>query len=226
MLVQATRTVSALSLRAVMYVTLFLVVAIAQVAIVTALRNSGWKAGSALAVSGVVVLAIVLSALWLNGAVARYRAAWLERQRVTQGLPDGPCCLVMKSGANSGENDMPWEVIGPLRARYPKLARQLGVEGYALVGFEVSADGSAKNVHCIDAWPNDTFFDAATEALAHARFQHRPDQHPRFGASFRMPFVFRISGAARVKERGRRARTLRPGLVAAQQAVEKLRGNA
>jgi len=39
-----------------------------------------------------------------------------------------------------------------------------------------------------------------------------------------MPFVFRIAGASKLKERGRRAHTLRPTLHAAEQAVERLRG--
>jgi hypothetical protein len=40
-----------------------------------------------------------------------------------------------------------------------------------------------------------------------------------------MPFVFRISGAAKVKQAWRRARQLRPTLQAAADAVEKLRGS-
>ncbi|UPT62304.1 MAG: energy transducer TonB [Hyphomonadaceae bacterium JAD_PAG50586_4] len=121
------------------------------------------------------------------------------------------------------DESMPWEVIGPLRARYPKLARRLGVEGVAIAEFEVTTDGRAKNIACVDAWPSDVFYDAAREALEHVRFQPKFDVHVRFGASYRIPFVFRISGAAKLKEQGRRARKLRPSLHAAQQAVEKLR---
>ena len=118
---------------------------------------------------------------------------------------------------------MPWEPIGHVRARYPKLARQLGVEGVAIAEFEVGVDGRAKNIHCVDAWPSDVFFTAAREALQHARFQPKFDEHVRFGASYRMPFVFRISGATKLADRGRRARKLRPAVAAAQQAVERIR---
>ncbi len=118
---------------------------------------------------------------------------------------------------------MPWTIIGPVRARYPKLARRLGVEGVVVAEFEVGANGAAKNINCVYAWPSDVFYAAAREALEHARFVPRDDIHMRFGASYRMPFVFRISGAAKLEDRGRRARQLRPAVAAAQQAVDKLR---
>jgi hypothetical protein len=70
------------------------------------------------------------------------------------------------------------------------------------------------------------FFEAAREALVHARFQPKPDARVRFGASYRVPFVFRIAGATKLVERGRRARPLRPVADAARQAVEKLRRSA
>ena len=89
--------------------------------------------------------------------------------------------------------------------------------------FEIAAGGKVKNVHCVYAWPSDVFFDSAREALLNTQFQPKADQHVRFGSSYRMPFVFRIAGASKVKEAGRRAHTLRPTLQAAQQAVEKLR---
>jgi hypothetical protein len=67
------------------------------------------------------------------------------------------------------------------------------------------------------------FFDAAREALLRARFEPKPDLHVRFGASYRMPFVFRIAGASTLPDHGVRARPLRPALNAARRAVEKLR---
>jgi hypothetical protein len=54
--------------------------------------------------------------------------------------------------------------------------------------------------------PQTCFYDAAREALEHVRFQPKYDVHVRFGASYRIPFVFRIDGAAKLKDRGRRAR--------------------
>jgi TonB family protein len=118
---------------------------------------------------------------------------------------------------------MPWQLTGPLRARYPKLARRLGVEGVAVVEFEVGAGGVVKSAHCVYAWPSDIFFDAAREALVRVKFEPKPDTHVRFGASYRMPFVFRISGASKLADQGVRAKQLRPALNAAQAAVEKMR---
>lgn len=226
MLVSATRTVSVYTLRALFYGFLFVAVAIVHVAITTALRSAGWQGGVSLFVSGAAVLAVVLVLVNLADFIGEKRAAWRELQRMKQGLPVGPCCVIWRAGDAEGEADMPWDVVGHLRARYPKLARRLGIEGYAMVDFEINAQGAAKNIHCIDAWPSDVFFEAAREALSHAKFEPKPDVHPRFGASFHMPFVFRIAGAARLKDRGRHARRLRPALRAAGEAVDRLRKSA
>jgi TonB family protein len=225
MLIWATRTFSALTLRAAFYCGLFLIVAVAQVAITSALRSAQWPAGYALAASGAVVLAMVLAGVRLGEFISARRAAGRERARIRQGLPSGPCCVVWRP-AEGEAADMPWELIGNLRAAYPKLARRLGIEGFAVVDFEINSEGAAKNIHCVDAWPSDAFFHAARQAMAHAKFKHTGDFLPRFGASYRMPFVFRISGAARLKESGHRARPRRPALQAAAQAVEKLRRSA
>lgn len=226
MLVSATRTVSALTLRAAFYAALFLIVVALHLSLSGVLRAQGWSGGASLLASGAVVLGLVLLVVNLADWLREQRAARLEILRMRQGLPGGPCCVVWKTSdaAEQPEDAMPWQLAGPLRARYPKLARRLGVEGVALVEFEVGAGGVVKNVHCIYAWPSDVFFDAAREALLRAKFEPKPDMHVRFGSSYRMPFVFRIAGASKVSERGVRARPLRPALNAAQDAVEKLRG--
>lgn len=225
MLVRATRTLSAWTLGAIFYVTLFAVVVIVHVALTTALRAQGWDAGAALFVSGAAVLTVVVGGVYIANGLRELRSRWRERRRIKQNLPDGPCCVIWRAADGEfGDDAMPWDVVGPLRARYPRLARRLGVEGVAIADFEIAAGGRVKNIHCVDAWPSDVFYEAAREALAHARFEPKPDVHPRFGASFRMPFVFRISGASKLKEAGRRARPLRPKLQAAAQAVERLRG--
>ncbi|MBC7768086.1 MAG: energy transducer TonB [Phycisphaerales bacterium] len=230
MLVRATRTASALTLRALFYCALFLFVVIAHLAITGALRELGWNGGAALTASGAIVLALVL--LLVN--IADWIRAWVqerrEMQRVRLRLPPGPCCVVWRTSeapeAEESEDGMPWEPAGPIRARYPRSARRLGVEGMAIVEFEVSANGRAKNINCVDAWPSDVFYTAAREALTLARFQPKYDVHVRFGASYKMPFVFRIEGSTRLKERGRRARLYNPALHAAGEAVKKLRRRA
>lgn len=225
MLVRATRTVSAWTFRALLYGALFVVVVLMHGAVTSALREEGWPGGLALGVSGLAVLALVVAAMHVLEFVARKRAEGREWARVRQGLPSGPCCVVWRAG--EGESDMPWEIVGDLRAHYPKLARRLGVEGVAVLDFEVNAEGRAKNVHVVDAWPSDIFYEAAKAALLKAHFQPRGDVHPRFGASYRMPFVFRIAGAARLKDRGRRAKPAQPAaLQAATEVVEKLRRSA
>ncbi len=225
MLVWATRTVSALTLRGLFYGGLFLLVVTLHVALTAGLRAQGLGGGAALFVSGAAVLALVLALVNAADFVAEKRAAGRELERMRQGLPGGPCCVIWRGVA--GEGDMPWQVAGgALRARYPKLARRLGVEGVALVEFEISALGAAKNVHCVYAWPSPVFFEAAQEALTHAKFVAIADAPVRYGASYRIPFVFRIAGAARIEDAGHRALPLRPTLQAAQQVVEKLRRSA
>ncbi len=223
MLVSATRTVSALTLRAVFYAGLFVVVALVHVAITSGLRGGGWAGGAALLVSGGVVLGIVLVLVNLADFIAERRAAARELARLRQGLPGGPCCIVWPAGEDEAE--MPWISASPLHARYPALARRLGVEGVAVVEFEINARGGAKNVQCVDAWPSDVFFAAAREALERARFEPREDVHVRFGDSYRMHFVFRIAGAARLNEAGQRARAA-GWAVGGEPAMETVRSRA
>lgn len=213
MLVRATRTLSALTMRALFYGALFLVVVILHMAITGALRQLGWSGGVALLVSGAAVLALVLALVNAADWVRERRDAAREIARMRQGLPGGPCCVVWRPAeGDPGESNMPWRLAEPMRARFPPLARRLGVEGVAILEFEMSAEGRAKNIHCVYAWPSDVFYAAAREGLAHARFEPKPEAHVRFGVSYHMPFVFRIAGAARLTETGLRARQLWPAL--------------
>lgn len=233
MLIRTTRTLSTWTLRALFYAALFGIVVVAHLAVSGVLRAQGVGSNVSLFVAGGLVLVLVIlvtnGAEWLRDRLRERR----EMRRVQQRLPSGPCCVIWRTrdektvreliAEEDDHSDMPWDVVGSLRARYPRLARSLGVEGVAIVEFEVGADGRAKNIHCVDAWPSDVFYDAAREALQHAKFQPKGDVHVRFGASYKMPFVFRIAGASTAQDSGRRARELRPTLAAAQQAVENLR---
>lgn len=224
MLVSATRTASALTMRALFYAGLFVVVVATHLALTGALRAQGVAGGVALFVSGAVVLGLVLVLVNVADWLRERLAARRELQRMRQRLPSGPCCVVWKaSEAEESDQAMPWRLAGALRARYPRLARRLGVEGVAVVEFEVGAGGVVKNAHCVYAWPSDVFCEAAREAILRARFEPKPDVHVRFGASYRMPFVFRIAGAAKRADRGVRAKRLRPTLNAAQDAIERLK---
>lgn len=228
MLVRATRTASALTLRALFYGALFVFVVVVHLAITGALRELGWNSGMALTASGAAVLALVLVLVNLADWIRDWVSERREMQRVRLRLPSGPCCVVWRAPEapereEQNEGGMPWEPAGPIRARYPKAARRLGVEGVAIVEFEVSAEGKAKNINCVDAWPSDVFYTAAKEALLLTRFQPKYDAHVRFGASYKMPFVFRIEGSTKLKDRGRRARRYNPTLHKAFEAVGKLR---
>lgn len=224
MLVRVTHTASALTFRALFYLGLFLFVVAAHLGFSSVLRELGWSAGAAMTASGAGVLTLVLLVINIADWLHERALDLQEWRRRKHRLPAGPCCVVWRENlASQAEEAMPWETVGPLRARYPRLARRLGVEGVAIVDFEVGGDGRAKNINCVDAWPSDVFYEAAAEALRHARFQPRRDEHMRFGMSYRMPFVFRLAGATKLEERTRRARRLRPALAAAQAAMARLR---
>ncbi|HWA21081.1 MAG TPA: energy transducer TonB [Caulobacterales bacterium] len=213
MQVAATRAISSFARTGLFLAGLFLFVIVTQIAVVAALRGLNVSGGLSLLISGGVVLAIVFGATAWMRASARATAARLESERVAAGMPEAPCCVIWR--ARPGEADFPWELEGDVRAAYPPLAQRLGVEGFAVVDFEVGADGAAKNLHCIDYWPSRLFYDSAAEALRAARFRLRPGAGARFGPSYRIPFVFRIRGAARVRDKGHTA--LGPVFYAAKQ---------
>lgn len=213
MQVAATKAISSFARTALTLAGLFLFVIVTQIAVVAALRGLNVSGGLSLLISGGVVLAIVFGATAWMRASAKTAAEKLERERVAAGMPDAPCCVVWR--AKPGESDFPWELEGDVRAAYPPLAQRLGVEGFAIVDFEVGADGAAKNMHCADYWPSRLFYDSAVEALRAARFRLRPGAGARFGPSYRIPFVFRIRGAARVRDKGHTA--LGPLFYAAKQ---------
>jgi TonB family protein len=203
MQISATRRALNLTVAVITLAFVFVLVIVLQGAVMGALRNAGMQGGLALLVSGVAAFVIVVGAfaLW-NGWLALDRArAEDERDRLQ--LPVGPCCVVWRGGE---EAEMPWALTTPLHAQFPPIARRFGIEGIAIVDFDITPEGRVKNIHCIDVWPSPIFYASAKAALKDARFAVRPGASPRFGPSYRMPFVFRIQGSARVTDRGRRAR--------------------
>lgn len=215
-------------MRALFYLGLFIFVVVVQVGVTTGLRSMGFNPALALGIAGLSVLTFVLGAKFLIDAAQARALARREAERQRQGLPDGPCCVVWRSvvGAQGQEDGMPWELTRPLRVPYPTLARRLGVEGVAILEFEVSAEGVAKRIQCVDAWPSDVFFRASRAALREAKFRHKPNAEPAAGKSYRMPFLFRIDGAAKVKDAGgHHGLQHRPKVIAAAPA-QRLTGAA
>lgn len=200
------RRVSALAARTIFLSGLFVAVVLAQVAVTTAFMHVGLGGGAALLASGAVICAVVAAVVVTLNRRLRTRVATLESERVRLGLPDGPCCVVWRGGSDVA---MPWTLASPIEARFPAVAKSLGVEGMAMVEFEIGADGVPKAIHCVDVWPAPVFYEAAAAALAAARFTPIPGAAPRFGASYQVPFVFRIRGAAAVQDRGERAKARR-----------------
>lgn len=172
---------------------LFVLVVIVHIGLSGALVGQGVPGALAQTVSGAVVLGLALLALSAAEWWGQQQERALEAARVRYRMP-GPCSVVWREG--EGENLSQWELVGPLRAHYPSLLRRLGVEGVAVIDFEVNAEGRAKNLRCLHAWPTDTFYEAARDALESARFAPQPDIHVRYGESYQLPFVFRLSGVS------------------------------
>lgn len=205
MLVKATRAVSALTLRALFYGALFIVVVIVHMGITSSLREQGLGGAFSLIVSGAVILGVVLLSFSAAEWLREWRAASLEAARIRLRLP-GPCCVYWPDDTRA-EEAMQWELAGPLRARYPWLLERLGIEGVAVVDFEVSAEGRAKNIRCIHSWPTDAFYETTREALARARFEPKPDLHVHHGLSYQLPFVYRLEAKRRQDARGGKGRS-------------------
>lgn len=199
MLVRATRAASIMTLRALFYVVLFVVVVTLHLGLTTALSAVGLAHGVAMLVSGAAILGLVLFLLNMSGRFAEWIESHRELQRLRQRLPAGPCCVIWRADdpIARGEEAMPWQFAVPPPTRYPEFARKLGIEGLAVLEFEVNAEGKAKNIGCVDVWPSSVFYDAARDALAEATFKPKHDEHMRFGATYRLPFVFRIEGAVK-----------------------------
>jgi len=203
MRVSATRRAANLGVAGVVLLIVFVLVIVLHGAVTGALRNAGMPGGPALLTSGALVFGIVVGgfAAWNGWLALDRRRAEDERDRLQ--LPDGPCCIVWRGG---DEAEMPWALTSPVHVPFPKIARRFGIEGMAVLDFDITPEGRVKNIHCIDVWPSPIFYAAAKAAMKDARFEVRPGATPRFGPSYRMPFVFRIQGSARVTDRGRKAR--------------------
>lgn len=203
MRVSATQRAVDLTVAGVVLAVVFVAVIVLHGAVTGALRNAGVPGGPALLISGAVVFGAVVGGFAAWNAWLRVDRARAEDERDRLQLPDGPCCVVWRGGE---EAEMPWALTAPVQVHFPAIARRFGIEGVAIVDFDITPEGRVKNIHCLDVWPSPIFYAAAKAALKEARFSVRDGATPRFGPSYRMPFVFRIQGSARVTDRGRKAR--------------------
>lgn len=199
------RRVSAFAARAMFLVALFFIVVLLQVALTTGFIANGLASGWALLASGAIISASVAASTFALNRNLRARFSALERARVRLGLPHGPCCVVWRGGADV---EMPWVLRTPIEARFPDVARRIGVEGLAVLDFAVDADGAPHDIRCLDVWPAPVFAEAAIAALSAARFAPAPGATPDLAQRYQAPFIFRIRGAASVADRALRARTL------------------
>jgi TonB family protein len=204
--VVAPRVISNFALSTAFLFSLFFGVIFLHMAINAMLRNAGLEGGLSLLLAGGLAFVLVVSAWVVGQDLLAQRRRRHEAEREALGLPDGPCCVIARTTEGA---EMPWAMTTAVQVDYPRAARRFGIEGMAVVDFEVSADGRPKNLHCIDVWPHRIFYEAAAKALLQARFRARPGAKPRFGPTYRMPFVFRIQGGSSVRDLGRRAKTRR-----------------
>jgi TonB family protein len=199
MLVWATRRLPDYVARGAILAGLFVLVVVLQIGLTSGLRAAGAGAGLALGVAGTAVLGLVLGTNWALKQARARRLAAIEAARVRQGLPDGPCCVVWRGDT---DGDAAWAPAAPLKVRYPRLARRMGVEGAVIIEADIDEAGRAVNLRCIEAWPSRVFYRAAAAALDGARFTMQGGRG-RFDRTIRVPIVFRIAGAVRRRRRRR-----------------------
>lgn len=71
------------------------------------------------------------------------------------------------SDLGCGPNYGPKQDVQPV---YPLRARQMGIQGYIVMGFTIGTDGKVSNVNVIDAKPANAFVLTATQAVENLEF--------------------------------------------------------
>ena len=82
---------------------------------------------------------------------------------------------VPQRGINLGATDGDYLPIVKVQPNYPRRAQQQGIEGYAIVQFDVGADGSVRNAHIIESAPGSKFNAASIKAALCFRYKPRVD---------------------------------------------------
>ncbi|MEC9318496.1 MAG: energy transducer TonB, partial [Pseudomonadota bacterium] len=76
------------------------------------------------------------------------------------------------NGASLQASDGEYLPIVKVQATYPRRALQRGIEGYVVVEFTVTKQGSVKNPVVVEAEPQGIFEDSAMEAVL--KFKYKP----------------------------------------------------
>jgi periplasmic protein TonB len=90
--------------------------------------------------------------------------------------------------------DRPLQLVSGTGPVYPPLARSQGVEGYAVVRYDVDTNGRVGNVRVVASSPRGVFDESAVQAVS--RWEFRPAQrngqpHAVNGLESRIEFVLK-----------------------------------
>lgn len=72
--------------------------------------------------------------------------------------------------AGCASQDRPLEMVSGMGAIYPPAAKAEGVEGYVVVGYDVTREGRVTNTRVVRSSPPGVFDEAALEAVSRWRF--------------------------------------------------------
>ena len=140
--------------------------------------NSTMTAALAVLVAVIGTVSIAFAAETGYGSVQLLKAQTIDD-------PVGPC----KSADTAAS-------IALARApRYPEIALEQRVEGFAIVTFTMALDGGASNVKLAGTSGNRLLDQAATDAVKSARFAPEMDNCAKIAGLYGVPVVFSLSNA-------------------------------
>lgn len=90
-------------------------------------------------------------------------------------IPTGPTAPPIKTKGPVIEGPMNGDAVPMVRMEpvYPEGARARGIEGYVVMAFDITKEGTVKNITVVEAQPKGIFERAATRALAHFKYKPR-----------------------------------------------------
>jgi periplasmic protein TonB len=121
----------------------------------------------------------------------KYSSSWLSTTNLARPARVALVALLLTACAS---NDRPLQLVSGTGPVYPPQARSQGVEGYAVVRYDVDTEGRVGNVRVVASSPQGVFDESARQAVS--RWQFRPAErngqpHAVNGLESRLDFVLK-----------------------------------
>lgn len=96
---------------------------------------------------------------------------------LARGVLGAAVVLLLVAGCASSERSL--QLVSGSAVVYPAAARAAGIEGYAVVRYDIDADGRAVNARVVESQPAEVFDEAALATVASWRFRPARGAQPR-----------------------------------------------